>query len=114
ETTLQAIKTLPETHTLILGGFDRGIEYDMLLKFLESAAVQQLIFTGPAGKRMHKNYKGKQHSIYLDDMQKIVNHAHQNTPSGKICLLSPAAASYDRYKNFEDRGNAYRKAIEKI
>lgn len=114
ETTLQALKTLPDTHTLILGGFDRGIEYASLLKFLKSSAVQQLIFTGPAGKRMQKHYKGNQHAVSLDDMQEIVNHAHQNTPSGKICLLSPAAASYDRYKNFEERGNAYRKAIEKI
>ncbi|MGM0565507.1 MAG: UDP-N-acetylmuramoyl-L-alanine--D-glutamate ligase [Bacteroidota bacterium] len=114
ETTLQALKTLPDTHTLILGGFDRGIDYSSLLKFLENADIKQLIFTGPAGKRMQKHYSGNQQTVSLDDMQDIVNHAHQNTPAGKICLLSPAAASYDRYKNFEERGNAFRKAIENI
>ncbi|MDZ7774476.1 MAG: cyanophycin synthetase [Bacteroidales bacterium] len=111
EATIQALKTLQNTHTLILGGYDRKINYGQLYQYLRSASVKQIIFTGPAGKRMQKEYQGPQTMIILDDMQQIADYSIKHTPSGKVCLLSPAAASYDRYKNFEERGDTFRRAI---
>jgi len=49
--------------------------------------------------------------IFEDDMQKIVGYAITYTRKGKICLLSPAAASYDQYTNFEERGKRYKECV---
>ena len=47
------------------------------------------------------------------DMKDVVKLAYQNTPQGKACMLSPAAASYNTYKNFEERGKDYKTLVMK-
>jgi UDP-N-acetylenolpyruvoylglucosamine reductase len=112
EATIYALETLQEVNTLLLGGFDRGIDYEILYNFLQKKSVKNIVFMGPAGKRMKNEWSAK-HPLYFnyieeDDMQKIINFAIQNTQKGKICLLSPAAASYDHYANFEERGKIFK------
>jgi UDP-N-acetylmuramoylalanine--D-glutamate ligase len=46
-----------------------------------------------------------------NDYKEVVEIAGEVTGKGKICLLSPAAASYDMFKNFEERGNTYKKNV---
>jgi UDP-N-acetylenolpyruvoylglucosamine reductase len=115
EAAIFALETLKEVNTLLLGGFDRGIDYEILYNYLEKNPVENIVFMGPAGKRMHTEWKAKygklsvtKNCIEEDDMQKIINFAIQNTQKGKICLLSPAAASYDQYTNFEERGKMFK------
>lgn len=114
QTTIQAINTLENVETLILGGFDRMIDYQPLYDFLENSEVKNLILMGPAGKRIQKEYQGNQLQYLLDDMMQIVMKAHAITSSGKTCLLSPAASSYDQYKNFEERGGRFREMVLSI
>ena len=45
-------------------------------------------------------------------MDEVVSLAFQYTAKGKTCLLSPAASSYDSFKNFEDRGEQYKKKVQ--
>ncbi|HKK09876.1 MAG TPA: UDP-N-acetylmuramoyl-L-alanine--D-glutamate ligase [Bacteroidales bacterium] len=112
ETTIRALETLDNVKTLILGGHDRGLTYGSLYKYLEKSNVENLIFTGPAGKRMSQEYSGKQLKTSLEDMNKIIGYAVKHTGNGAVCLLSPAASSYDRYENFEKRGQAFKDAIK--
>jgi len=49
-----------------------------------------------------------------EDYAKVVSVARAVTAKGKICLLSPAAASYDMFKNFEERGNIYKKNVRNL
>ncbi|MCF8336712.1 MAG: UDP-N-acetylmuramoyl-L-alanine--D-glutamate ligase [Bacteroidales bacterium] len=115
QTTIEALKTLPDTQTLIVGGYDRQINYSILYDFLKQSRVQNLILTGPAGNRIYREYRGEapQNIIREDDMKSIVEAAFGCTGIGKTCLLSPAASSYDRYKNFEERGKIFKKWIKK-
>ncbi|MCF0212165.1 MAG: UDP-N-acetylmuramoyl-L-alanine--D-glutamate ligase, partial [Bacteroidales bacterium] len=46
------------------------------------------------------------------DYERIIPWCYAHTTPGKICLLSPAAASYDAFKNFEERGRVYQQLIE--
>ncbi|MCL2246752.1 MAG: UDP-N-acetylmuramate dehydrogenase [Lentimicrobiaceae bacterium] len=109
EATIYAIETLKEVNTLLLGGFDRGIDYAILYEFLQKNPIDNIVFMGPAGKRMKSEWnKIAKNCIEEDDMQKIIAFAIKNTQKGKICLLSPAAASYDQYKNFEERGKLFK------
>jgi len=120
EATIYALETLKEVDTLLLGGFDRGIDYTILYKYLHENPVNNIVFMGPAGKRMItewitkvqslQNGEGINH-IFENDMQKIILFAITHTQKRKICLLSPAAASYDRYTHFEERGKIFKQCV---
>ena len=118
EATIEAVKTLQAVDTLILGGFDRGIEYDVLYPFLNTSGISNLIFVGEAGARMMKEfneYGSNSINIYpASDYKEVVKIASEVTKKGKICLLSPAAASYDMFKNFEERGNTFKKNVRDL
>ncbi len=112
EATIMALKTLPETETLILGGFDRGLDYEELFSFLNKSKVKAIIFTGPAGKRMmedYQSYQKEQKWKFEKKFENVFKWIPALTSKHKICLLSPAAASYDQFKNFEERGCIYKK-----
>ena len=118
EATIEAVKSLPDTDTLILGGFDRGINYDKLIRFLTSSNVRNFIFIGPAGKRMktilERSGPTEKTILEASSFEDAFNHIIKVTQSGKICLLSPAAASYDTFMNFEERGKTYKKMARNL
>jgi len=111
EATIYALETLKEVDTLLLGGFDRGIDYQILYDYLNENPVENIVFMGPAGMRMKTEWETGINYIVENDMQKIIHFAIQNTHKGKICLLSPAAASYNQYKNFEERGKLFKQCV---
>ncbi len=115
EATIAAVNTIGQVHTLILGGFDRGIDYAVLTDFLASLKGTKLVFTGPAGGRMLKelslNRASAGQAIYFADFTEAVKAAIELTPEGGSCLLSPAAASYDSFTNFEERGRYFRELV---
>ena len=115
---IAAVKALGRVDTLILGGFDRGIDYTPLVDFLKENSIQNLVFVGAAGRRIQQmlpttHYPLPTH-IIEDDYTKIVPWCAEHTPQGGVVLLSPAAASYDAFRNFEHRGDFYREQILKL
>lgn len=116
EAAIAAIKAIKNVDTLILGGYDRGINYVEFCDFLITSEINNFIFIGAAGKRMFKLFeqkKGhKKHLYSAEDMEKAVLQAKKDTPPGKVCLLSPAAASYDIYKNFAERGSDFKRLVK--
>ncbi|MBW6499256.1 MAG: UDP-N-acetylmuramoyl-L-alanine--D-glutamate ligase [Bacteroidales bacterium] len=119
ESTIEALKTFPGTSTLLLGGFDRGVNYSSLINFLAESKVQNLIFIGKAGQRMYEEgrdlpgIKGK-NCLFPENFEQAVEMAMTNTLAAGICLLSPAAASYDTFRNFEHRGNTFKDLVRKF
>lgn len=112
---IAALKALGKVDTLILGGFDRGIDYTPLVDYLEKHHVDNLVFVGKAGRRMLSLFHKPPVSFLVeDDYARIVPWCAQATREGGIVLLSPAAASYDAFKNFEQRGDCFRQQIEKL
>jgi len=117
EATIQAVKSLNNVNTLILGGFDRGIDYSILSEFLCKNPIEHLIFLGKAGKRISEELKkGNCNSeiFFVNSMEEAVSISMKETKQGAVCLLSPAAASYDMFKDFADRGDTYKKTIRSI
>ena len=118
EACMEAVKALGNVDTLILGGFDRGIDYSGLAKFLSASGVRNLIFTGEAGRRiMHeiREIKNANQTLYLifrfDEFYDIALNV---TKHGSVCLLSPAAASYDEFQNFEMRGKRFKELVRRM
>lgn len=117
EACMQAIKSLKNVNTLILGGYDRGIEYKQLAEYLANSDIANLIFIADAGKRiedeLNKTTSSKKYTSYtVLTMEDAVKIAKEKTQKGQICLLSPAAASYGMYKNFEERGRHFKKLVK--
>ena len=99
--------------TLLLGGMDRGIDYTPLLPLFRDSQVRNFLFTGQAGRRMMSlagPVPGKTF-LFFEKFGDMVEAAFRMTAPGRICLLSPAAPSYDAFKNFEERGNIFKKMV---
>ena len=115
EATIQAVNTLKKVDTIILGGFDRGINYDLLIEYLITSSINNIIMLGKAGKRIMMGINEKKHNsknlFFVNSLEEGVKLAKQHTNKSGICLLSPAAASYDMFKNFEERGTVYKKLV---
>ena len=116
--TIAAVRALGRVDTLILGGFDRGIDYSPLVDFMKENPIKNIVFVGQAGRRVQQmlsttHYPLPTH-IVEDDYSLIVPWCAAHTPQGGVVLLSPAAASYDAFKNFEHRGDFYREQIMKL
>lgn len=115
EATMNAIQALGKVNTIILGGMDRGIDYSHLVDFLRDSNVRNVILLPNTTKRfmdLFNTSSYKQRLFAAKDMQEAVNIAYKETEKDKICLLSPAAASYGFYTNFKERGEDYIKKIK--
>ena len=92
---------------------DRGIPYGELEDCLMAHPSLHVILMYASGKRIYQELQQKNANmdrvILVDDLAEAVAAARKMTAKGMICLLSPAAASYDHFKNFEERGYAFRK-----
>lgn len=114
EATIHALKSIENVQTIILGGFDRGIDYRQLIDFLITNKPLNLLLLGKVGQILYSQligigYEGKM--IMAESLKDAVNYAFIMTEKGKTCLMSPAASSYDSFKNFEDRGDQFKKNI---
>lgn len=116
ETCIQALNSLKETDTVMIGGMDRGISYTPLLDYLNTSTVPHIILMSDSGRRI-ANEAASYGSALTDrimtvkDLTEAVQLAKQITQKGKIALLSPAAASYNEYRNFEVRGEHFRSLV---
>jgi UDP-N-acetylmuramoylalanine--D-glutamate ligase len=118
ESAIAAIESLQDVDTVILGGFDRGIDYKKLIDFVVKNKIPNLIFLGIAGDQMIKflpaNYIENFGVFKVADLHEAFQVIKKNTRKGAKCLLSPAAASYDQFHNFEHRGDVFRELAKKI
>lgn len=114
EACLSAIHAVGKVDFLLLGGFDRGIQYDKLAKVISDLHIPHILFTGEAGKRIAgmipKEVPG-QKLLQYSSMQQAFEYIAQHSIPGDVCLLSPAAASYDQYRNFEHRGEVFKENV---
>lgn len=109
EATIEAVKALKNVDTLIIGGMDRGIDYTELIEFINQSEISNIICMPKTGHDIAKSLKRK---IYLvSTMEEAVDIAKRVTTKGKSCLLSPAAASYGFFKNFEEKGDLYQRLV---
>ena len=106
EATIMAMQSLDDVNTVIIGGLDRGIHYENLIEFLENSNVKNVILMYDTGLRIY-NSLTRNGVEYVETLEEAVRLAKRVTEKGKVCLLSPAAASYGFFKNFEERGKAF-------
>ena len=110
---IYAVKSLEKVDTIIIGGMDRGLDYTDLVNYLNESSVNNILLLPDTNKRIHSLFTGSSKNIVdVKDMVEAVSIAKKVTEKGKICLLSPAAASYGFYKNFEERGDHFTSLVK--
>ena len=116
EAVISAIKAVKNVDTIILGGMDRGLDYHPLVEFLRSSSVRNVLLlpnTAESFERIFNEAPYSQKLIYCENLEAAVLTAYHVTAEGYSCLLSPAAASYGFYKNFEERGKHFCELVQK-
>ena len=111
QSTMAAIKSIPQVDTIVLGGFDRGLDYTGLVDFLENTDIKYLFLMGKAGEQMQHLFQlrnSRKNLIPVKELQEVFSYL-KRLPDVSCCLLSPAAASYDQFHNFEHRGDIFKK-----
>lgn len=116
---IAAINSFTEPETLILGGSDKGLNYEELGKSIdEKENVKNVILIGTTGPKIYKyiknNLKLKIKNLKFATMTEIVNTAFKITNPGGVVILSPASASFDMFLNYKDRGNQFKKCVEEL
>jgi UDP-N-acetylmuramoyl-L-alanine---L-glutamate ligase len=101
--------------TLIVGGYDKGLDYSSLAQKLASTTIKNFIYFNPTGEKIVANLDENQVNVLeAKNMQQALELAYNYTKSGEICLMSCASASFGLFKNAYDRGDQYRFWVEKL
>lgn len=110
---IAACQTLGRVDFLLLGGFDRDIDYQPLVEYMTEHPVPHLLFTGKAGDRMMAMMAGvPSRKVRYSTMEEAFDYLKRQAKPSDVCLLSPAASSYDQYKNFEERGAKFKRLAQ--
>lgn len=118
--TIAGLKSFNEKIVLIAGGYDKHLDYTPIAKpILDNVSV--LILIGQTSKKIKESVENemkveqKRIEIYeCDTLQETVNTAKRVAKKGEVVLFSPASASFDMYKNFEERGDKFKSIVNSL
>lgn len=106
-----ALESFAPQVVLIMGGVDKGNDYEMLRDLVRSK-VRAIICIGKDNSRIYDSLEGDAKMIVnSNSMYDAVQLASHLAEKGDTVLLSPACASFDRFKNYEDRGDQFKTAV---
>ncbi len=115
--TIAALAAIPEPKVMIIGGYDRILELDELAKAVQEsrASIRKILLVGAAAERTAKELSSQGFDNFVvskaTTMTQIVAEATALAQSGDAVVLSPGFASFDMFKNFEDRGQQFNAAV---
>ena len=116
DSTIIALKSFDKAQNiwLILGGQDKGSSYEVLLPYLKDHC-RCVLSIGECMDKIEKELKGEFPIVRCETLQNAVDYAFKHGKKGDIVLLSPACASFDQFKDYEERGNEFKRIVrEKI
>ncbi|TCK83523.1 UDP-N-acetylmuramoyl-L-alanine--D-glutamate ligase [Albibacterium bauzanense] len=109
-----ALESMPANVVLIMGGVDKGNDYN-ILKDLIHSKVSAIVCIGKDNARIHEAFDDETDVIVnTSSMKEAVTLAYHLAKKGDTVLLSPACASFDLFKNYEDRGDQFKAAVREL
>jgi UDP-N-acetylmuramoylalanine--D-glutamate ligase len=112
--TWYALESMNKPVVLILGGVDKGNDYSLIMDLVKEK-VKAIVCLGTDNTKLHQAF-GKEVSVMVntESMQDAVQACFHLASKGDVVLLSPACASFDLFKNYEDRGRQFKEAVKQL
>jgi UDP-N-acetylmuramoylalanine--D-glutamate ligase len=112
--TWYALESMTKPVVLILGGVDKGNDYSLIDELVKEK-VRAIICLGLDNRKIHEAFGNTVSTIVnTNNTLDAVHAAFHFSNKGDVVLLSPACASFDLFKNYEDRGNQFKKAVKEL
>ena len=117
EATIHALSSLGgKVATLIAGGYDRHLDFVELGKYIAQHPVATLVLFPDTGEKIWNAILQADPTLHIQKiavttMEDAVRAAYAHTPKDSICLLSPASASYNLFRDYADRGDQFRACV---
>jgi UDP-N-acetylmuramoylalanine--D-glutamate ligase len=112
--TWYALESMQKNTVLILGGVDKGNDYELIADLVKEK-VKAIICMGTDNKKIIEFFKDKVSTIVeVDSAKKAVNASFKLAEKGDLVLMSPACASFDLFKNYEDRGRQFKESVKEL
>jgi UDP-N-acetylmuramoylalanine--D-glutamate ligase len=113
EAVRQALLSFSGKIVLIAGGRDKDADFSRINRLIRQR-VRWLLLLGEARERIRRAWGGLTEAILVEDLREAVLLAQKKARPGDTVLLSPACASFDMFRNFEDRGNTFKKIVQDL
>jgi UDP-N-acetylmuramoylalanine--D-glutamate ligase len=110
---VKSVEGFTQPVILIAGGLDKGSDFRPLYDLFQKK-VKLLILIGKAAGKMAQALGTATETVFAKTLQEAVTLASQRARSGDVVLLSPACASFDMFRDFEDRGRQFRDAVKSL
>lgn len=111
--TMTALSSFIEPTILIMGGLDRNIPFDDLIPYMTN--VKKIVCFGETKDKINElAINNNIDCSVFDNLKEATIDAYNSSSEGDIILLSPACASWDQYKCFEDRGNEFKSIVNNL
>ena len=112
--TWYALESMQKKTVLILGGVDKGNDYELIAELVKEK-VKAIICMGTDNKKIIDFFKDLVPTIIeTDSAKKAVNASFKLAEKGELVLMSPACASFDLFKNYEDRGRQFKESVKEL
>jgi UDP-N-acetylmuramoylalanine--D-glutamate ligase len=114
DATIKALESFPANIHLILGGKDKGSDYSVLNDLLRQR-VKRVYTIGAAAAKIESQIGsskgGGAEVVHAETLENAIRKAHALAQSGDVVLLAPACASFDQFRNYEQRGEMFKEIV---
>lgn len=114
DATIKALESFPANIHLILGGKDKSSDYTVLNELLQKR-VKRVYTIGAAAEKIESQIASSKGTslevVHAETLENAIRKAHAAAVSGDVVLLAPACASFDQFKNYEHRGQAFKEIV---
>jgi UDP-N-acetylmuramoylalanine--D-glutamate ligase len=110
---VKSVESFTHPVILIAGGLDKGSDFSPLYN-LFAEKVKLLVLIGKAADKMEETLGSATETVRAASLEEAVRIAEEQAALGDVVLLSPACASFDMFKDFEDRGRKFKEAVKKL
>ena len=112
--TWYALESMQKPTVLVIGGVDKGNDYSLIAELVKEK-VKAIVCMGTDNKKIIEFFKGTVPVIIeADTAKKAVTESFKLAEKGDVVLLSPACASFDLFKNYEDRGRQFKDSVKEL
>ena len=112
--TWYALESMQKKTVLILGGVDKGNDYELIAELVKDK-VKAIVCMGTDNKKIIDFFKDIVPTIIeTDSAKKAVDASFKLAEKGELVLMSPACASFDLFKNYEDRGRQFKESVKEL